>query len=358
MSLTRSDKNILFSPDPAEDLNDLFTEKTAEYLFLFCNYNPIGLTKSSGYNYSSAVTNRYRILQDTGGFIGNVLRPYVPKKEREFWNDYFQETNKSRSVLSHNNSPANGAIHENTLNSAKEWYDHKKFGEADFERILDVMLEQAEKFRALAESAIKNIPASDSEDVITKCRCGIVDFYCKPTYRDITTGQMMWLLPNGVMQKKENIARIFQYHLSLRDPEACSSDNPFDHQNEYMRIYFRKDLENFLEHYITEDGATLLPYGLIQEFGNTLIYPVRNGMVEKIHLSIEDYTKVNDEMGVFKTNTPISNIPLNVTVSVFNTGPEYIDSLVNTKDGVPCRAFSDIYIGDIVEKGKEVIFTV
>lgn len=358
MSLTRPDKNILFSPDPAEDLNKLFTEKTAEYLFLFCNYNPIGLTKSSGYNYSSAVTNRYRILQDTGGFIEDVLSPYVPKTDSKFWNNYFQETNKSRSVLSHNNSPANGAIHENALNSAGEWYNRKKFCEADFKGLLDDMLEQAENFRALAESAINNIPDTDRDDVIKKCRCRIVDFYCKPTYRDITTGQMMWLLPDGVRPKKENIAKIFQYHLSLRDPKACSSDNPFDHQNEYMRVYFRKDLENFLEDYIKEDRATLLPYGLIQEFGNTLIYPVRKGMAVKIRLSTEDYTKVNDKMGVFKTNTPISNIPLNVSVSVFNTDPEYIDSLVNTKDGVPCRAIYDIYIGDIVEKGKDVIFTV
>ncbi|HCA55545.1 MAG TPA: hypothetical protein DEO95_08765 [Ruminococcaceae bacterium] len=363
-------ENILFSPDPADKLNDLFAEKIAKYLFLFCNYNPISWTGSYGYNYSSAVTNRYRLLKDTGDIIADILRKYVTNQK--FWNKYFHDTSNSRSVLSHNNSPENGFVHRNTLQEDKDWYKKKlgeeknELAENDFKSLLNDMLAQAEKFRKTAECAIKNIPESDRKEVIKSTIGKIIDFYCKPTNMDITIGQMVFTK----RPTRQNAAKIFKQHLCLRDPELCNSKNPSDYNNAYMKTYFRKDLERFLDNYIKKNGSTLLPAGLIQEFVYTLVYPFRKGMKENIILRKEDYTKISDEMGIFRTNAEISNIPLNVIVIVDNTAPAYIDSLVNTTDGVTCIAVgvtdkngsfaevSELYIDNIDKSGKMCTFKV
>ena len=366
--------NILFSWEAACRLNDRLCDKTTPYLFLFCNYEPIGWTNSFGFNYASALTNRYRLLKDTGDIIKDALSTYVinyPRGTKGFWDQYFKDTEDCRSVLSHNNSQINGAVHEKRLQDVSGWFDHKNYGETDFKGLLWNMLTDAEKFQTIAKKAIDNIPEED-RDTVTKIAVGkIFDFYCKATNMDITTGQIMWLLPERVKNNKMNAARIFMYHLSLRNPSACDSDDPFDWQKKYMEVYFRSDMQKLLDDYIKEADPTLLPHGLIQTLVKTLIYPFRVGMKEKINLRKEEYSKLSDDMGVFKTTALISNITVkNVIVIVNNTDPEYIDSLVNTSDGVTCiadrvtdnagseLAMSEVYIYDIIKGNKGYIFTV
>ena len=157
---------------------------------------------------------------------------------------------------------------------------------------------------------------------------------------------------------------IFRHYMKRRDSNARSLKNPFDCQKEYMNKFFKADLEKFLDDYIKQKESTLLPHGLIQEFVNTLIYPVTKGMEVNLSLSDSAYTKVSDVQGDFQTQALIGNLPLNVTVRVSDTDPEYINSLISSEDGVTCRAREDIYIGDICadcdicKNGPEIIFTV
>ena len=338
--------NILFSPEPAIALETDFKRNTAEYLFLFCNYNPIGWTDSYGFNYTSAVANRYRLLKDTGGFIMDLLRDYVPGADsKEFWNKYLSVTAGMRSVLSHNNSPDNCS-------------------QEDFEALLDDMLKDAETFRTIAKKAIDNIPEEKKATVIADAVARIISFYGLSTNRDIITGQMISRLShrpefqnNETDKKKQPNARdaamIFRHYMKRRDSNARSLKNPFDCQKEYMNKFFKADLEKFLDDYIKEKESTLLPHGLIQEFVNTLIYPVTKGMEVNLSLSDSAYTKVSDVQGDFQTQALISD-----------TDPEYINSLISSEDGVTCRAREDIYIGDICadcdicKNGPEIIFTV
>ncbi len=367
--------NILFSAEPANELENLYKSKTAEYLFLFCNYEPIGWTNSFGFNYASALTNRYRLLRDTGDIIKDALSTYVinyPEGTKRFWNQYFKDTEDCRSVLSHNNSQLNGDVHKKRLQNVSRWFDHKTYGETDFKQLLGAMLTVAERFRTIAEKAIGNIPEEDRATVTQKTVRKIFDFYCKATNMDITTGQIIDLLPERVQKNKINAAKIFMYHLRRRDPSVCDSDDPFEWQKKYMEVYFRSDMQKLLDDYIKEDNPTLLPHGLIQTLAKTLIYPFRVGMKEKIYLRKEEYTELSDDMGVFKKTTAlISNITVkNVIVIVNKTDPEYIDSLVNTSDGVTCRAvevtdkagskleMSEVNIDDIIKDDKGYIFEV
>lgn len=381
-------ENILFSPEPANELEKLFKSKTAEYLFLFCNYNPIGWTDSLGFNYASAVANRYRLLKDTGGFIMDLLRNYVPGEDlKKFWDKYLSVTAGMRSVLSHNNSPDNCSLHANRLKQFSLFNmipgeDQLNLKEEDFEALLDDMLKDAEKFRTIAEKAIYNIPEGDRATVTKNAVARIISFYGLSTNRDIITGQMMSLLshrPEFQYKKKKPDARdaamIFRHHMKRRDSDARRLKNPFDCQTEYMNKFFKDDLNDFLAGYIELPKATLLPNDLIQEFVNDLIYPVTKGMTVKLSLGDAAYTKVSDSHGDFQTQALIGNLLLNVTVRVSDTDPEYIDSLISSEDGVTCRALENVYIGDICadchscdpgdicadcdicKKGPEIIFT-
>lgn len=374
-------ENILFSPEPANELENLFKSNTAEYLFLFCNYNPIGWTDSFGFNYASAVANRYRLLKDTGGFIMDLLRNYVPGEDlKKFWDKYLSVTAGMRSVLSHNNSPDNCSLHANRLQQFSLFNmlpgeDQLNLKEEDFEALLDDMLKDAETFRTIAKKAIDNIPEEKKATVIADAVARIISFYGLSTNRDIITGQMISRLShrpefqnNETDKKKQPNARdaamIFRHYMKRRDSNARSLKNPFDCQKEYMNKFFKADLEKFLDDYIKEKESTLLPHGLIQEFVNTLIYPVTKGMEVNLSLSDSAYTKVSDVQGDFQTQALIGNLPLNVTVRVSDTDPEYINSLISSEDGVTCRAREDIYIGDICadcdicKNGPEIIFTV
>lgn len=346
MKINDLKNSLLFSADVADTLNEAFAKATAPYLFLFCNYNPAQLCKSNGKTFTNAIGNIYRICNDTGRIIRKreIFDPdhLTLEDDKKFFRDYLSLLDDLRSYDDHNNSPNNGDLQKETIEKAEAFYknktgkEYKDLDENDFEKLIEIIFYNTEQFRSLIEKIIKSIDKSPNKSIIIEnCKSHIIKYYSLPIYRNIILGQVKTLMKE---QSDNEAQRLFQYYLSRYSEPISIGEilKPKEFFDYYMNNCFESNIKDFLEKYIVDPDATLLPQGLIQNFIDSMIYPVKKG--DKIELNLSKMTYRSDPHRFIGKDIIIKKLKLNVMVTIDNNiEDERLEYLKNSEKEI-CTA--------------------
>ena len=350
--------SLLFSAGAAQKLNESFANATASYLFLFCNYNPVFLCNSYGKNFANAIGNIYRLCNDTGRIIRNrkiFNHNYLASDDKTFLSEYFSVLDTLRAYDDHNNSPDNGNIQEELIQKAEKFYKNKTgkeyqdLDESDFQKLIEMIFQNTERFQKLIEQIINSIAKSQNKtEIIENCKSHIIEYYALQIYRNIILGQVKILMNE---KNDYNAQKLFQYYLGKYQKSIKSFNKPYEYFEYYMKNYFDGDIKEFLKTYIIDDpDATMLPQGLIQEFIYRMIYPVQKG--DKIELNLSGMTYHSDTYRFLGKGILINKLKLNVIVNIENNPEaERLEYLKKSRKEM-CTVQANVHIKDIYENKK------
>lgn len=191
-------ENIIFSPKKAEELNKMVNSSIAEHLFLLCNYNPDSIAIfSEDAKFMQASLNMYKFLVDAG--ICNNLKGL--RKKYNITYDYMKidniikNINAIRTTLGHNVDERNGT--DDSRKTVEQWFlsivGKKQLNDfKEYEKALKEIERYGDECISILTAFIEIAGKSDRKcELIKDWEKLIIDFYKRPSSKNIFEGQLM-----------------------------------------------------------------------------------------------------------------------------------------------------------------------
>ncbi|MBR1493940.1 MAG: hypothetical protein IJ601_02685 [Acidaminococcaceae bacterium] len=189
--------NIVYSPDEADNLNELVRNTIAGHLFITCNYNPESISVfNEDAKFMQAVLNLYKFLFDASicVYLQDLDKKYHIQFDFKKMKDIFRVIKAMRTLISHNVDFHNGSEEPRII--TEEWFQDaigKKQPDsiADYKQALTVLEQHGAEIVSVITDFIKKMgEVNEKEEVVSDWEKSIICFYQRPNSRNILEGQL------------------------------------------------------------------------------------------------------------------------------------------------------------------------